>query len=845
VSERPVVHYTFGNHMHWVDMTWLWGDHVLPGSVRDMLELCRAAGVRGNVNFDAVGYERLASDAPEAFAELEGAIRAGIVEVVGGSYAQPYGLFHGGESNVRQRVFGARTVLRLFGVRLRTFWEEEFDFFPQLPQMLAGVGVTHASLFFQWTWHTPHLPEEEAPAVWWTGQDGTRLLTAPRGPLNVHQWPEDLESVLASDLPRRLASPAIVQWLELMPSPDWMCRTELMLPPLKRLLARDDLDVRPTTLRGFLDQVESQAVERRYTLADVFHGVSLGKNGDRFRRLSRRAEHQLQAAEALATLTSRFGRPYPRWDVYPSWELAEAWRELLIAQHHDNDECEGLCGHVGALAYERSLGLSANVTATTGAALAARTGGGPGRHVVVNPLGWSRDALVPGPEGGWWRVDRLPATGYRVVEAERIEPWRDPTRIETAADAFTLVRGAVRVRVDRASGTLAELHAAGHEGSLLAEPIGAVEMVRDGSHERFETVAVRAGRDALGAHVIVTRTGREGQALSLTVRLAPTLDAVDLEWSSEGLPRPDGGVAAALATRYRLEGASDELVHDHPYGVSKIVPRGSYPRKYPSGDWMTSPQWFEQVERPFTAWSLLDLLRRDGGGLLLLHDGSQAFGASGDGSVRQVLSLYDPWDGDYFDARLAVRLRLVPHTGLRHAERWRLAQEFTRPALCFVAEATGEELPPEFAFVTLQPTGPERPLGVAVTAVYREDERAGARHDGYVGLGMGHPTVIRLVEFDGAATEVDVVVTGTVAAAFRTDLLGARGTPVDVTLEAGVWRLRLALAAYEIVTLYLDVLEARKVPRDLDAKRSVWADVHRRVDAAPTREEGAGGAHRA
>jgi hypothetical protein len=37
-----------------------------------------------------------------------------------------------------------------------------------------------------------------------------------------------------------------------MPSPDWMCRSELMLPPLRRLLARDDLEVRPTTLRAAL-----------------------------------------------------------------------------------------------------------------------------------------------------------------------------------------------------------------------------------------------------------------------------------------------------------------------------------------------------------------------------------------------------------------------------------------------------------------------------------------------------------------------------------------------------------------------------------------------------------------
>ena len=51
-NARLPLYYTFGNHMHWVDMAWLWGYHVLPGSVRDMLHFCAATGVKGNVNFD-------------------------------------------------------------------------------------------------------------------------------------------------------------------------------------------------------------------------------------------------------------------------------------------------------------------------------------------------------------------------------------------------------------------------------------------------------------------------------------------------------------------------------------------------------------------------------------------------------------------------------------------------------------------------------------------------------------------------------------------------------------------------------------------------------------------------
>jgi alpha-mannosidase len=139
--ERKPLYYTFGNHMHWVDMQWLWGYGVLPGCVQDMLRLIDETGARGNVNFDGIGYEKMAAECPEALASLRAAVAEGTVEPVGCSYGQPYGLFHGGESNVRQLTYGVRSVRRLLNVRPRSFWEEEFYFFPQLPQMLGRMRV--------------------------------------------------------------------------------------------------------------------------------------------------------------------------------------------------------------------------------------------------------------------------------------------------------------------------------------------------------------------------------------------------------------------------------------------------------------------------------------------------------------------------------------------------------------------------------------------------------------------------------------------------------------------------------------------------------------------------------
>ena len=819
---RIPLYYTFGNHMHWVDMEWLWGYDVLPGSIRDMLRLCHETGVKGNVNFDAIGYEKLAAEAPDALDELRTAVRQGQIEVVGASYGQPYGLFHGGESNIRQRVFGVRAVTRLFGVRPRTFWEEEFDFFPQLPQILCGVGYEYAALFFQWTWHTPVMPMEDAPAIWWEGMDGSRLLTAPRNALNLHQWPEDFEGLLDSPKLRDMTRPLILQWLELMPSPDWMCRSEVLLPALRTLLTDPRFEIRPVTLSEFLQLARESAVPRRYTLGEVFHGMSLGKNGDRMRRLSREGEHQLLAAESLSALVGFLGRPYPSWDVYPVWELEEAWRELLSAQHHDNDECEGLCGFIGVRSYERSLGLSQHVINRTMRWLAGRIGSA----VVYNPLGWSRDAVIRHPRTGQKILVRdLPPFGYRALAEDVHTGAPQPIEPSETSETVTLKRGALSVTVARARGVITQITAQAFPEGILREeePLADLFMVHDGREERFEGADVSLSDE----EIRIRRCSRDGAQINVAITLAAEQEAIDIHYSARALPRPDGGMNAALRTRLAVR-FPHTLIHDHPYGVSEIAPCGTHLKKYPSGDWMTSPQWFEEVHNPFTALQLIDLVdagsQRDERGLLVLHDGSQAF-LQDDGVLCHILTMYDPWDEDFFYDQLDVRVRLAPHRRMDHARRWKLAQEFVRPVYCFAPQVGQAQtrpgtfkLPAAFGCVWCDADN------VAVTAFYRE-----SKHETTL-----YPYVLRLVEFNGQATKVCLRLPGKVAEARKTNLLGetmARLSPTPTKPPiAGLdeWSaVTLELRAYEIATLYLDLELGRKVTRDLDAHRNIWATAHR------------------
>lgn len=797
-SPIPLV-YTFGNHMHWVDMEWLWGYHVLPGSVRDMLTLCRETGAKGNVNFDGVGYEKLAAENPEALMELREAVRNGTVEIVGASYGQPYGQFHGGESNVRQRVYGVRAVRRLFGVSPTTFWEEEFDFFPQLPQILAGVGIRHASLFFQWTWHTPEVPYEESPAVRWVGQDGTWLTAATRNRLNLHQWPEDVDALL-SEISQHTSSPSVApplvqQWLELMPSPDWMCRSEVLLPRLKQLLSDERFDIQCKTLGEYLSGLNPETLpERPYRADQVFHGMTLGKNADKLRRRSREVERAILNAETLATALGTFGRPYGQWDVYPTWELEEAWRELLQAQHHDNDECEGLCGHVGKTSYDRAQSLAEAATDNLRARLVKTFGGA----LAFNPLGWPVPASA---EGG---LVVLPPCGW-ASEDVGVQPLPPVERHESER---TWTRNGLSVS-SRPTGEIA-LSLPGWD---LPNSLFGMRMAVDGQERRFRPTDSEdfssGGRIDLSCGLPSNVALRFGHSSSRDGAIDVEINIDEPPDLDEIFPKIDGGLNAALQAEFKL-GKALRIIADQPYGVAEIDPQGSYRKKYPTGDWMTSPQWFETVERPFQALTFVDLVADDGSGLLVLHDGSQQWFADEDG-VRVILTAYDPWDEDRYDLTGECRFRLIPHQGLTHAQRWRLAQEFTAPPVYVTGEGTIPVQP--FSLVACDAPG------VAITAVYRETEAFDRE-----GEKLAYPTFVRLVELSGKESHVNLTFGATVDSAWRTNLLGE---PTEDPCDHDARQVRTTLRPYEIATVCVDLVEARKQIRDLDAKREIWATVHR------------------
>jgi alpha-mannosidase len=404
-----------------------------------------------------------------------------------------------------------------------------------------------------------------------------------------------------------------------------------------------------------------------------------------------------------------------------------------------------------------------------------------------------------------------------------------------------LRRGALAVGVHRVSGAITELVSTEFPGGIVApdQPLATFQMICEGVVESFDSVEVHADRSGPAPSIVVRRRARDGSELRVCVSLAPVVDGVDLHVTSAAVPRSDSRMAAALQMPIAFRLPSAHLIHDHPYGISEIRAEGTYRRKYPTGDWMTSPQVYEEVYNPFTALNFVDFVA-GAVGVLYIHDGAQGMMRDG-GVVRNLLSMHDAWDEDYFVAGLDARMRILPHGALTNCDRWRRAQEFNRPLLAVAKPNDGGDMPASFAGAACSSAA------AAATAFYREAENAGRHCTDYAGAGMHFPYIVRLVEFNGDATEASLQLPGRAAAARRAGLCGERQAdlptiaPARAAGEPGVWRVPVTLHPHAIATVYVDLEMGRKVYRDLDSQRHVWAggESHeRRLEPPEPRKDG-------
>ena len=328
---------TLCNHWSYIGIGWQLGIESSVLSVTDAMEVAdRPPHVKTCINLDARAYEFMAEKFPEVAARLKEYLKAGKVELIGGTYGQPMGTTFSGESNIRQLVHGRETIRKALGYEMVTFLEEEEFTHPQIPQIVLGAGYRYASLAQVDTWGNAGIPQIELNVIHWQGKDGTTIPCVPKNSL--FGYSPDLKQLSA--LPafkklQELGRPLLFTWEEF----GWEPHEEpaYLKTPEKYLKFSQEspMPVEFVTLREYLDKYGAQSRETPYLNMDAWRKLlTWGLGGDQLRILDRKVEGLLLAAERFDAVSSTLGAKTKER------QLDKAWKDLLASQSHDVGLCE-------------------------------------------------------------------------------------------------------------------------------------------------------------------------------------------------------------------------------------------------------------------------------------------------------------------------------------------------------------------------------------------------------------------------------------------------------------------------------------------------------------------------
>ncbi|MDP4130740.1 MAG: glycoside hydrolase family 38 C-terminal domain-containing protein [Bacteroidota bacterium] len=285
----------------------------------------------------------------------------GRIEYVNPSYGQSYLYNISGESVIRQFFYGMRKLRQHFpGAVFSTYSSEEPCFTSALPQILGSYGFKYASLKNPETCWGGYTRAFGGELLNWIGPDGSILLTVPRYATEALKPGSTWETIACNnsvayvtrafqygikhpvgmclqDAGWDLGPERYGHWIRAK-GDSARYDPEIMPPHNADYKAADDVETAyaPTefeTWRGYIENKSVRIPDRNWHFSQEDVLVSLVWGGQILQRIAREvrvAENKIITAEKLAAMAKVF-----RAQPWPGASLDEAWRTLLLSQHHD------------------------------------------------------------------------------------------------------------------------------------------------------------------------------------------------------------------------------------------------------------------------------------------------------------------------------------------------------------------------------------------------------------------------------------------------------------------------------------------------------------------------------
>lgn len=255
---------------------------------------------------------------------------SGRLEYVNPSYGQSYLFNTSGESIIRQFEYGIKKVKNYFPNSIfTTYSSEEPCFTSALPQILHSFGISYASLKNPNTCWGGYTRAHGGELVNWMGPDGTKIFTVPRYDFEKLKPGSTWETIGSSN-----SSEYINAAFEYgIKKPIGMCLQDAGWRWGPWLKGEEYKPTKYVTWREYFTSIvdKSVAVDWKFSQEDVL--VSLVWGSQVLQKLAqeiRVSERKLIQVEKIATMQT-----LQKNKSYPSLEIDNAWKSLLLAQHHD------------------------------------------------------------------------------------------------------------------------------------------------------------------------------------------------------------------------------------------------------------------------------------------------------------------------------------------------------------------------------------------------------------------------------------------------------------------------------------------------------------------------------
>lgn len=311
--------------------------HYPPSFTQFMVDSMRAnPDWKLNLEIEPATWDFVSTNTPDAYAAFKQLAAdqsvSGRIEFINPAYAQSYLWNISGESIIQQFARGMKKIREHFpNAQFVTYSSEEPCFTSALPGILKSFGFKYAVLKNPDTCWGGYTRAFGGELVNWIGPDGTALPTIPRYAMESLKQNSTWETIANGNAPEFVQA-ALKAGIE---HPVGMCIQDAGWtngPWLKR----DGNVYKPTEFTTWRNYFQNAAIrepseEWHFSQEDV--QVSLVWGAQVMQRIAqevRRAESRVVMAEKMATLAGIYqDKPWPQAS------LDEAWRTLMLSQHHD------------------------------------------------------------------------------------------------------------------------------------------------------------------------------------------------------------------------------------------------------------------------------------------------------------------------------------------------------------------------------------------------------------------------------------------------------------------------------------------------------------------------------